>query len=54
MSMLVPFLENATALFLGNGAEMSEFSRIPSSNETLRFERGFVRLAADTHVRNLL
>ncbi|KAI6191145.1 hypothetical protein M3Y97_00196100 [Aphelenchoides bicaudatus] len=53
-SMIGPFLENATELFLGNGIEMSDLIRIPSRNESMRFEPGFIRLQADTNIRNLL
>jgi hypothetical protein len=54
MSMAIPFLENATEIFLGHGVEMDKLIRIPSQNESMRLEAGFVRFAADTNVRNLL
>ncbi|KAI6210855.1 hypothetical protein M3Y96_00372100 [Aphelenchoides besseyi] len=54
LSMSIPFIENATELFLGNGIEMSELIHIPSRNESMQLERGFLRFQLDANVRNLL
>ncbi|CAD5235737.1 unnamed protein product [Bursaphelenchus xylophilus] len=54
LSMSVPFLENAAAMLLGNGVNLHQVIDVPSQNESLYFETGFVHFLADMNVRNLL
>ncbi|KAH7726263.1 Protein C05C9.1 [Aphelenchoides avenae] len=54
MSMSVPFLEQAVEIFVGEGVEVKEFLRIPSQNESMRVENGYIRLQADLNLQNLL
>ena len=54
MSMSVPFLEQAVEIFVGEGVEVKDFLRIPSQNESMRVENGYIRLQADLNLQNLL
>ncbi|CEF70249.1 Lipid-binding serum glycoprotein, C-terminal domain and Bactericidal permeability-increasing protein, alpha/beta domain-containing protein [Strongyloides ratti] len=47
VNMSLPFLEDAIYGFLENGLDISEIIKIPSSNEVILIQQGFVHILAD-------
>uniref|UniRef100_A0A0N5C0N7 BPI2 domain-containing protein n=1 Tax=Strongyloides papillosus TaxID=174720 RepID=A0A0N5C0N7_STREA len=47
VNMSLPFLEDAIYGFLENGLDISEIIKIPSSNEAILIQQGFVHILAD-------